>query len=72
MPPNSPERNGYVGRANGASCSEFCNYYQGSLTIVPVNRELAGFQRRYDHYRPHDVLGLETPMNYYRRLMQAA
>ena len=72
LPPRSPKYNGCVERANGTSRAEFYNRYEGELTIAAVNEDLAKFQQHYNHYRPHDGLDLDTPMEYYTRLAQAA
>lgn len=72
LPPRKPKWNGCVERANGTSRYEFYPFYQGSLTVAAVNRELAKYQWTYNHYRPHDSLALMTPMAYYQQLMKAA
>ena len=43
-----------------------------SILFLSVNESLAEYQWHYNHYRPHDGVGLETPMGYYQKLMQAA
>lgn len=72
LPPKSPQLNGCVERANGTSRYEFYPFYQGPLTVKAINQELAQYQRQYNDYRPHDGIGLETPMSYYQQLVQAA
>ena len=70
--PRKPKWNGCVERANGTTRYDFYPFYTGALTIAAVNESLAEYQWYYNHYRPHDGVGLETPMGYYQQLMQAA
>ena len=72
LPPRKPKWNGCVERANGTTRYEFYPFYEGALTIVVVNRGIEIYQHYYNHYRPHDGIGLETPMSYYQQLIQAA
>ena len=72
LPPRKPKWNGGVERANGTRRYEFYPFYQGSLTVAAVNRELSIYQWTYNHYRPHDALALMTPMAYYQQLTAAA
>ena len=72
LPPRKPKWNGCVERANGTTRYDFYPFYTGALTIAAVNESLAEYQWHYNHYRPHDGVGLETPMGYYQKLMQAA
>lgn len=72
LPPRKPKWNGCVERANGTTRYEFYPFYEGALTIAAVNREIETYQHYYNHYRPHDGIGLETPMSYYQQLIQAA
>ncbi len=70
LPPRKQKWNGCVKRANGTSRYEFYPFYQGSLTVAAVNRELSNYQWTYNHYRPHDALDLMTPMAYYQKLTE--
>ena len=72
LPPRKQKWNGCVERANGTSRYEFYPFYQGSLTVAAVNRELSNYQWTYNHYRSHDSLALMTPMAYYQQLTEAA
>ena len=72
LPPRKPKWNGCVERANGTTRYDFYPFYTGALTIAAVNESLAEYQWHYNHYRPHDGVGLETPMGYYQQLIQAA
>ncbi len=71
LPPRKPEWNGCVERANGTTRYEFYPFYRGPLTVAAVNRQLETYQQHYNDYRPHDSIGLETPMSYYQQLSQA-
>ena len=68
LPPKKPEYNGCVERANGASRYEFYPFYRGPLTLNAIHRELTQYQSYYNSYRPHDGIGLYTPMEYYQQL----
>ena len=72
LPPKKPEYNGCVERANGTSRYEFYPFYEGPLTVAAINQKLAEYQTHYNTYRPHDGIGLLTPMEYYQQLTQAA
>ena len=69
LPPRKPKWNGCVERANGTTRYEFYPFYQGSTTVSAINKALSDYQHYYNHYRPHDGIGLETPMAYYQQLM---
>ncbi len=64
--------NGCVERANATSRYEFYPFYEGPLTVAAINRKLAEYQQYYNTYRPHDGIGLLTPMEYYQQLTQPA
>ena len=70
LPPRKPKWNGCVERANGTTRYEFYPFYEGPLTLKAINLALEDYQYYYNHYRPHDGIGLETPMCYYQLLMQ--
>lgn len=70
LPPKKPEYNGCVERANGTSRYEFYPFYEGALTVAAMNRKLAEYQTHYNTYRPHDGIGLLTPMEYYQQITQ--
>ena len=70
LPPKKPEYNGCVERANGTSRYEFYPFYEGPLTVEAINRKLAEYQMYYHTYRPHDGIGLLTPMEYYQQFTQ--
>lgn len=33
-----------------------------------INQALGEYQSQYNSYRPHDGIGLQTPLEYYRQL----
>ena len=45
---------------------------EGPLTVAAINQKLAEYQTHYNTYRPHDGIGLLTPMEYYQQLTHAA
>lgn len=67
LPPNSPQLNGVVERANDSSRTEFWNLYQGNLTVKDAGPALAEYQHFYNQVRPHCALDLLTPMEYLRQ-----
>ena len=68
LPPRKPKWNGCVERANGTTRYEFYPFYQGPTTVNSINKALNDYQHYYNHYRPHDGIGLETPIAYYQQL----
>ncbi len=61
LPPRSPKLNGCVERTNRTYRSEFYECYDGSLETTTLRSGLHGFQRTYNHTRPHQALGYRTP-----------
>ena len=47
-------------------------FYEGPLTVAAMNRKLGEYQTHYNTCRPHDGIGLLTPMEYYQQLTQTA
>ena len=64
LPPHSPKLNGYVERAHRTHVEEFYNFYDGELTMGPLNRALREWEAFYNEERPHQSLGWRTPMEY--------
>ena len=58
LPPKKPEYNGCVERANGTSRYEFYPFYEG-----PLNQSKTGGVSDPLQSRPHDGIGLLTPMS---------
>ena len=61
---HSPKLNGYVERAHRTHVEEFYNFYDGELTMGPLNRALREWEAFYNEERPHQSLGWRTPMEY--------
>lgn len=68
LPPNRPQYNGCVERANATSRLEFYSMYSGDLTIDALNEELAQYQHFYNYYRPHQGIGQMTPIEKLQQL----
>lgn len=56
LPPHSPKLNGHV--------EEFSDFYDGELTMEPLNRALREWEAYYNAKRPHQSLGWLSPMEY--------
>ncbi len=61
-----------VGSTELSTRYELYPFCEGPLSIAAVNQELDVYRDYYNDYQPHDDIALETPMSYYRQLMQAA
>ncbi len=72
LPPKRPDLNGCVERANGTTRYEFYPFYEGSLSVRLMNQALDDYESYYNTYRPHEKVGLDTPMEYYLKITQAA
>jgi putative transposase len=64
LPPRSPKLNGRVERANGASRREFWELYDGDLELPPLQDALRAWEHAYNHERPHQALGYQTPVEF--------
>jgi len=64
LPPKSPQLNGCVERANGASRDAFYPFDLGDLNVGALNVELQQYQHHYNTDRPHQALGQQTPMEH--------
>ena len=69
--PKNPGYNGCVARANGTGRYGFYPFYEGPLTVDAINRKLAEYRIHCNTCRPHDGIGLLTPMEYYQQLTQS-
>lgn len=65
LPPRSPKFNGNVERRHGTIKYEFYSTYDGSANLDEIRAELAKYINKYNRYRPHQSLGLETPWDFY-------
>jgi len=65
-PPRCPELNGHIERANRTVREEFYEVEDLELSVEGLNRQLDRYAYNYNHIRPHQALGLITPMEYVR------
>ena len=61
LPPRSPKLNGHVERTNRTHRSEFWELYDGPLELPPLREALRAWEAEYNHVRPHQALGYQTP-----------
>lgn len=61
LPPRSPKLNGHVERANRTHRCEFWELYDGPLELPPLQDALRAWEAAYNHDRPHQALGYQTP-----------
>lgn len=64
LPPRSPKLNGRVERTNGTSRREFWELYAGDLDLPPLQAALRAWEEHYNHVRPHQALGYQTPAEF--------
>ena len=64
LPPRSPQLNGHVERANRTHRSEFWELYDGALDLPPLQEALRAWETTYNHTRPHQALGYQTPAEF--------
>ena len=64
LPPRSPKLNGHVERANGTSRREFWECYAGDLALPSLSDALRAWEDEYNHARPHQALGYQTPAEF--------
>lgn len=70
LPPRSPKLNGHVERANRTHRNEFWEGYDGDLELPPVQVALRTWEATYNHVRPHQALGYQTPAEFLAALGQ--
>lgn len=58
LPPHSPKLNGHVERAHRTHVDEFSDFYDGALTMGPLNRVLREWEAHYNGERPHQFAWL--------------
>ncbi len=61
LPPRSPKLNGHVERTNRTHRNEFWELYDGDLELPPLQEALRVWEDEYNHVRPHQALGYQTP-----------
>ena len=66
LPPRSPKLNGRVERFNRTSREEFWQCYDGDFTIAAVTPALRAWEDAYNRLRPHQALGMQTPLQFLR------
>lgn len=64
LPPRSPKYNGKVERCNGVTRDDFYSQYDDIFNVLTIRGHLAGYQLKYNNYRPHQALHNLTPMEY--------
>jgi putative transposase len=64
LPPRSPKLNGRVERLNGTARREFWELYDGDLELPPLQAALRAWEHAYNHHRPHQALGYQTPAEF--------
>jgi transposase InsO family protein len=66
LPPRSPKLNGCVERLNRTSREEFWQCYDGDFTVAAVTPALQAWEDAYNRIRPHQALGMQTPLQFLR------
>ena len=51
-------------RGRRTHVEEFSDFYDGELTMGPLNRALREWEAYYNAERPHQALGGSSPMGY--------
>jgi putative transposase len=64
LPPRSPKLNGRVERLNGTARREFWERYDRDLELGPLQEALRAWEEAYNHHRPHQALGYQTPAEF--------
>jgi transposase InsO family protein len=64
LPPRSLKLNGHVERANRTHRNEFWELYDGDLELPPLQQALRAWEHEYNHLRPHQALGYQTPAEF--------
>jgi putative transposase len=64
LPPRSPKLNGHVERTNRTHRNEFWELYDGDLELPPLQAALRVWEHEYNHIRPHQALGYQTPAEF--------
>ena len=66
LPPRSPKLNGHVERAHRTHRQEFYEGYDGDLDLPVLQQALREWEHVYNHLRPHQALGYQTPAAHVR------
>lgn len=67
LPPRKPKYNGCVERRNATFKYEFYYQYDQDESMAALTGALETYQYRYNHFRPHQALNQDTPMEYYKK-----
>lgn len=70
LPPKRPDLNGCVERAQSTWRYEFYATYELPHRIDKLQAFVDAFAHRFNHHRPHDALGGQTPAQYLQTLGQ--
>jgi putative transposase len=68
LPPNRPQLNGAVERAQGSWRYEFYNSYELPSQTDKLQPLVDAFAHRFNHHRPHDALDGRTPAEYLKSI----
>ena len=68
LPPKRPDLNGCVERAQSSWRYEFYATYDLPQKLEKLQTFVDAFAHRFNHYRPHDALGGQTPAEYLQAL----
>jgi transposase InsO family protein len=64
LPPHSPKLNGQVERINRTFREEWWECYDGEVEVTAMQAAGRAGEARYNRVRPHDALGMRTPVEY--------
>jgi putative transposase len=70
LPPKRPDLNGCVERAQSTWRYEFYATYDLPHRIDKLQAFVDAFAHRFNHRRPHDALGGQTPAEYLQTLSE--
>src|SRR4051794_19797690 len=70
LPPNRPQLNGHVERAQGSWRYEFYGVEDLPSRLKPLQLRIDAFAHRFNHTRPHQALGDLTPAEYLSTINQ--
>jgi putative transposase len=68
LPPKRPQLNGAVERAQGSWRYEFYGCFDLPHRIDKLQQHVDAFAHRYNHHRPHQALGDQTPAEYLKAI----
>jgi transposase InsO family protein len=64
LPPRSPKLNAHVERAQRTHREEFYELTNAETTVAAMNQALMDWESVYNHLRPHQSLGYQTPSQF--------